>query len=196
MNKMARPTSSKVISALFNILRSSSPHGAPFLDLFAGTGSVARRALEEGASCVLCVESDAGRANAISRGFADAGFAPERASCVRGDVRRVLPRLAKSAKIAGNAKIAEITEITEITKNFLPREFGVVFADPPYCAGWGASLLPLMADNWDVVKPGGVFIFEHSSREHTTDFLMAGDDKIYGETVLSFYWKREVSNKL
>jgi 16S rRNA (guanine(966)-N(2))-methyltransferase RsmD len=172
MNKMARPTSAKILSALFNILRSSSLCGANVLDLFAGTGSVAWRALEQGAASVLCVESDAGRANAISRKFADAGFAPERASCVRGDVRRVLPRIAKTAP---------------------PREFGVVFADPPYCAGWGAVLPLLVADNWNAVKPGGVFVFEHSSREPAADFLTARDDRIYGETVLSFYWKREVN---
>jgi 16S rRNA (guanine(966)-N(2))-methyltransferase RsmD len=172
MKKMARPTSAKIISALFNILRSSSLCGAHVLDLFAGTGSVALRALEQGAESVLCVESDADRADAISRKFAGAGFVPQRAFCVRGDVRRVLPRLAE---------------------NIPPREFGVVFADPPYCAGWGASLPPLMAISWGVVKPGGVFVFEHSSREPTADFLTARDDRIYGETVLSFYWKREVS---
>jgi 16S rRNA (guanine(966)-N(2))-methyltransferase RsmD len=172
MNRTVRPTSAKVISALFNILRSSSLCGAPFLDLFAGTGSVAWHALEEGAARVLCVESDADRADAISRKFAGAGLAPERASCVRGDVRRVLPRLAQ---------------------NTPPRGFGVVFADPPYCAGWGAALPPLVADNWDAVKPGGAFVFEHSSRESASDFLVARDDRIYGDTVLSFYWKREVS---
>lgn len=172
MNKIVRPTSAKIISALFSILRSSSLCGASFLDLFAGTGSVALRALEQGADSVLCVESDTRRANAISRKFADAGLAPERASCVRGDVRRALPRLAK---------------------NTPPRGFGVVFADPPYCAGWGETLPPLVAESWGVVKPGGVFVFEHSSREPAADFLTAKDDRIYGETVLSFYWKREVS---
>jgi 16S rRNA (guanine(966)-N(2))-methyltransferase RsmD len=172
MNGTARPTSAKVISALFNILRSSSLCDAPFLDLFAGTGSVAWRALEQGAARALCVESDAGRADAISRKFAAAGLAVGRASCVKGDVRRALPRLAKNAE---------------------RREFGVVFADPPYCAGWGAALPPLVADNWSIVKPGGVFVFEHSSRESAADFLTPRDDRIYGETVLSFYWKREVS---
>ena len=171
MNKVVRPTSAKIISALFNILRSASLCGAHVLDLFAGTGSVAWNALEQGAASVLCVESVADRAGAISRKFADAGLAP-RASCLRGDVRRVLPHLAKRTP---------------------PREFGVVFADPPYCAGWGASLPPLVADNWGVVKPGGVFVFEHSSREWAADFLTARDDRIYGDTVLSFYWKREVS---
>jgi 16S rRNA (guanine(966)-N(2))-methyltransferase RsmD len=169
VNKTARPTSAKVISALFNILRSSSLCGETFLDLFAGTGSVAWHALGQGAARVLCVESNANRANAISRKFADAGLTTERASCERGDVRRVLPRLAKDA----------------------PREFGVVFADPPYCAGWGRELFSLAEANWSVVKPGGVFVFEHSSREPAADFLTSRDDRIYGETVLSFYWKRE-----
>jgi 16S rRNA (guanine(966)-N(2))-methyltransferase RsmD len=172
MKGTARPTAAKIISALFNILRSSSLCGAPFLDLFAGTGSVAWHAIGQGAERVLCVESNADRANAISRKFADAGLAPERASCVKSDVRRALPRLAQNAP---------------------PREFGVVFADPPYCAGWGAALPHLVAANWGAVKQGGVFVFEHSSREPVVYFLTERDDRIYGDTVLSFYWKREVS---
>ena len=44
-----RPTSGKVIAALFNILSSSSLTGGDFLDLFAGSGAVAAEALKRGA---------------------------------------------------------------------------------------------------------------------------------------------------
>jgi hypothetical protein len=48
-----------------------------------------------------------------------------------------------------------------------------------------------MAKNWSIVSPGGVFVFEHSSRETPCEIFVPRDDRIYGETVLSFYWKKE-----
>jgi 16S rRNA G966 N2-methylase RsmD len=70
----------------------------------------------------------------------------------------------------------------------------VVFADPPYNLGWGKSLPGLIAQNWDIVSPGGAFVFERSSRETPVEIVVPRDDRVYGETVLSFYWKREVSD--
>ena len=51
-----RPTTGKVLGALFNILRASQDiDGARFLDLFSGTGQVAMEALSRGASSVVAV---------------------------------------------------------------------------------------------------------------------------------------------
>jgi 16S rRNA (guanine(966)-N(2))-methyltransferase RsmD len=169
VSAQARPTSGKVIAALFNILSSSSLTGGDFLDLFAGSGAVAAEALKRGAR-VVCVESDSIRAKTISARFEASGFPPDRAVCVRSDVRRAIPRLAREET---------------------GRKFGVVFADPPYCMGWGKILPPLMAAHWRLVAPGGAFVFERSSRETPADIFAARDDRIYGETVLSFYWRRE-----
>jgi 16S rRNA (guanine(966)-N(2))-methyltransferase RsmD len=168
MSDKLRPTSSKVLLALFNILNSALLTDVDFLDLFAGTGSVAADALKRGARSVLCVESDRGRANAISTRFAESFGS--RANCIRSDVRRAIPKLAREPG----------------------RQFGVIFADPPYCLGWGKSLPPLMSENWSIVSGGGVFVLERSSRETPEDIFVPRDDRIYGETVLSFYWKKEV----
>ncbi|MDR1510023.1 MAG: RsmD family RNA methyltransferase [Synergistaceae bacterium] len=165
-----RPTSGKVIAALFNILSSSSLVGGDFLDMFAGSGAVAAEALRRGAGSVLCIESDRERANVISSRFEASGFSPDRAMCICSDVRRILPRLARGKS---------------------GRKFGVVFADPPYCMGWGKILPSLAAKNWDLISPGGAFVFERSSRETPADIFAARDDRIYGDTVLSFYWRRE-----
>jgi 16S rRNA (guanine(966)-N(2))-methyltransferase RsmD len=161
-----RPTSAKVIAALLSILRSANLDGADFLDLFAGTGAVAAAALERGAAAVLCVESDAVLAGAISARFAASGLAPPRAVCVRADARRAIPRIARDG-----------------------RSFGVVFADPPYNLGWARELPELIARNWGVVSDGGVFVLERSSRETPAEIFVPRDDRIYGDTVLSFYWK-------
>jgi 16S rRNA (guanine(966)-N(2))-methyltransferase RsmD len=165
--KKIRPTSGKARGALFNILTSAGLVGVDFLDLFAGTGAVALEALRLGSPRALCVESDRAASDAIKTAFAEAGFDEAAAGCICADVRRVVPRLARDAENG---------------------VFGVVFADPPYNMGWGRTLPPLMAENWRLISPGGVFVFERSSREAAADIFIARDDRIYGETVISFYW--------
>ena len=63
--KDVRPTSGKVLQALFNILGDIS--GAKFLDLFAGTGRVGLEALNRGAESCVFVESVRPRADAIKK---------------------------------------------------------------------------------------------------------------------------------
>jgi 16S rRNA (guanine(966)-N(2))-methyltransferase RsmD len=169
-NLKFRPTSGKVVAALFNILSSSPLAGGDFLDLFAGSGAVAAEALRRGAGRVVCVESNRERAKAISERFRKAGFSTDRAESICSDVRRVVPRLARRETSRG---------------------FAVVFADPPYCAGWGEILPPLIAEHRSLVAPGGAFVFERSSRETPADVFAPRDDRIYGETVLSFYRRKE-----
>ena len=63
--KDVRPTSGRVISALFSIL-GASVEDAEFLDLFAGTGRVGIEAMKRGARSVF-VESVKSRADEIRR---------------------------------------------------------------------------------------------------------------------------------
>ena len=169
-----RPTSGKVLAALFSILCSASLEEADFLDLFAGTGEAAMEALKRGAKQVVCVESDAFRAKKISARLSEYISTSARqndrgagAECIRGDARRAIPSLAREN-----------------------REFGVVFADPPYGMGWGQTLPKLMEENWSLVSSGGAFVFERSSREEPAEISIPRDDRVYGETILSFYWKQ------
>ena len=69
------------------------------------------------------------------------------------------------------------------------RSFDVVFADPPYGAGWpkllGAILFPTSGG---VIRPGGIAVVEHSIREPLpfgVTYLIK-DQREYGETALSF----------
>lgn len=172
-SKNIRPTSGKVLLALFNILQSSGLIAdCRFLDLFAGTGEVSLAALARGAAFALAVESDRTAAVAISRRFASLSR-PDPASVMTGDVRRILPKLSRASREDAT------------------RKFDVVFADPPYCLGWGQTLPPLVEENRSILSEGGVFVFEHSAREEPAKMScpsLMRDDRIYGETVLSFYW--------
>jgi 16S rRNA (guanine(966)-N(2))-methyltransferase RsmD len=185
-----RPTTGKVLGALFNILGAAGNiRGANFLDLFSGTGEAALEALARGAAHVVAVESSKRQAGLIKSRLEDAqgksaydpGIPDERhrrgssrARCLCCDVRRAIPLLAKE----GDA-------------------FGVIFADPPYGMGWGESLPPLIAKHAAILAPGGFFVLERSVRDGVADthgiaegkIFTERDDRIYGDTALSIYRK-------
>lgn len=160
--KEMRPTSGKVLLALFNIL--GNIHGKSFLDLFSGSGRVAVEARRRGAFPVVLVESDRRRRSDIVKS------APEGVKCLCADVRRAVPRFAKSGE-----------------------SFDIIFSDPPYNLGWGEELPALIAANESILARGGVWIFERSEEENAAELdadKWEREDRKYGGTVLSFYTRR------
>jgi 16S rRNA (guanine(966)-N(2))-methyltransferase RsmD len=158
--KEVRPTSGRVLLALFSIL--GGLEGADFLDLFAGTGRVGIEALRRGALSVVLVETLKDRARAIGQAI-PAEFA-DRATVLSLELRRGAAWLARRGRV-----------------------FDVVFADPPYNEGWGASLLRT-ADLTKLMKKGGVMVVEHASREALAvpEPWILAESRAYGETALTF----------
>jgi 16S rRNA G966 N2-methylase RsmD len=76
--------------------------------------------------------------------------------------------------------------------SFLERKghrFEIVFADPPYGAGWPAILGELLFPrSGGILVPSGVVVIEHSIREPLPpgENYRIIDRREYGETVLSF----------
>ncbi len=85
--KDVRPTSGRVLSALFNIL--GDIEGKKFLDLFAGTGRIGLEALKRNAEECVFVESVKSRAEAIKN------FSSEKSLILSLDIRRALTWLVK-----------------------------------------------------------------------------------------------------
>ncbi|MDR1740496.1 MAG: RsmD family RNA methyltransferase [Synergistaceae bacterium] len=164
-----RPTSGRVLLALFNILGAEKIRGADFLDLFAGTGRVGLSAIERGAASVTFVESVRPRASAIERAAAEGRG---NVTVLSLEVRRALAWLAKRG-----------------------RSFGVIFADPPYGAGWGAEVLaiPNLAG---VLTQSGVLVVEHAAVEKiaVTPPWAEYDERSYGRTSLTFFKKMPLDN--
>lgn len=160
MTKDIRPTSGKVLQALFNIL--GNVNGLAFLDLFAGTGRVSRFARDRGACPVVALELLTPRIKDIRSLFSHDPYFT--ALCM--DVRRGLSFLRRKE-----------------------RRFNVVFVDPPYSAGWmslmGEMLFPLEGG---VIAPGGIAVVEHSIREEifSGERYSIVDRREYGDTVLTF----------
>ncbi|MBQ7593364.1 MAG: RsmD family RNA methyltransferase [Synergistaceae bacterium] len=111
--KEVRPTSGRVLAALFNIL-GELDESTKFLDIFAGTGRVGLEALRRGAGECVFVESVRARAEEIKRS------APENSLILSLEVRRALSWLIKREK-----------------------KFNVIFADPPYNSNWPDTLITL-----------------------------------------------------
>ena len=156
--KGLRPTTGKVVQALFNIL-GQDLGGLRFLDLFAGTGKVGLEAHQRGA-LVVAVESDRRRSTLLSR------MAPPEGFQVRPlDVRRALPMMVQAGET-----------------------YDVVFADPPYHLGWVKQFLELWEVSSSLLAPGGCMILEHSKRESIpASWEKPYETRVYGETLLTLF---------
>ena len=161
-----RPTQDRVREALFSMLMHETP-GAHFLDLFAGVGGVGLEAL--------------------SRGAADCTFV-ELAPCHLAFIRANVFALAADAR----CRLVRADAYAWL-ETFEGAPFDVAFADPPYELGvekgYAAVLATLATRN--VVKPGGLFVAELTSRQ-TPDESPLWDlcrDRVYGQTRLAVYMR-------
>ena len=160
-----RPTQDRVREALFNILMHDIAE-ARFLDLFAGSGAVGLEALSRGASSATFVEQNARHISFIRSNAAMLKVVPE---IVSADAYLYLSA-------------------------FSGAPFDIAYADPPYALGEErgfAEMLKTLSDR-NVVRPGGLFIAETTSRQNLTDVL-GWDlcrDREYGKTRL-LIWKRQ-----
>lgn len=153
-NISARPTTDFARENLFNVIENMIDiEGITALDLFAGTGAVTFELLSRGAAEVTAVEKTATQYNFIAR-VASQLKCTDRLRLVRGDVFKYLR----------NATIAR---------------FDLIFADPPYNHERFAEIPQLVLDA-GLLKPGGLFIIEHS-RDHDFSGLPGfTDHRTYG----------------
>ena len=165
--KDIRPTSGRVMSALFSIL-GDVVDGAEFLDLFAGTGRVGFEALRRGAKSTVFVEGVKSRAEDIRR------LSGGNILVLSLEVRRALSWIVKRGM-----------------------KFTVIFADPPYNSGWSESLPAiqnldavfadgaLMVIEHSVREPVTLISNPHNLEITST--------REYGETCLTFLQKNPAS---
>jgi len=141
-NFKARPTTDFAKENLFNILNNMVDfEEAAVLDFFAGTGSISLEFLSRGCKAVTSVEMDAMHAAHLKKTCTALG--DEAWSVVRDDVFRYIRRS--------------------------PAAYDLVFADPPYALK-ELSTIPDLVLGGNLLKPGGMLVFEHRKdnafREH------------------------------
>ncbi|MFN3660087.1 MAG: RsmD family RNA methyltransferase [Brevinematales bacterium] len=159
-----RPTAERVRQALMNSL-GQKLHGAYFLDLFCGTGSVGIEALSQGAGFVCFVEKAERNYIFLKQNLTSLGIDKSLYKTIKTNIFTMKP------------------EQFEMT-------FDIVFADPFYeDIKNGFSLIHHLV--WSVLKPGGIFICEHGSKDDLSGFPGYQETKSYGDSQLSFF-AREV----
>jgi 16S rRNA (guanine(966)-N(2))-methyltransferase RsmD len=160
-----RPTAERVRQALMNSL-GPRLQGARFLDLFCGTGSVGIEAISQGAGFVCFIEN------------AERNYIFLKKNLASLDIDKNLYKTIK-------------TNIFTMKADLLDKDFDIVFADPFYeDIKDGFEIIHSLA--WHVLRPNGIFICEHSSKDSLERYPGYQTTKNYGDTALSFFERGSV----
>lgn len=157
----ARPTSSRVREALFNILQGQILE-TRWLDLCAGVGTIGAEALCRGASSVVGIERSPQACRVITANWRKVAD-PQRFQVLRGDAKQILSRSARMEL------------------------FDFIYFDPPYGSDLYRALLPKLSE-W--LRAEGVVIVEHHRDlclPQEIEGLQQTDARDYSKTQLTFY---------
>lgn len=154
----ARPTTDFAKENIFNVLTQYVDFdGAEALDLFSGTGSIALEMASRGCRQVVSVEMDRDHHRFISECVKKLG-AP--IIPIRGDVFRFI----KSCR----------------------QQYELIFADPPYAL----EQLPQIPDlviGRQLLKDGGIFVFEHGKDHDFTQHPNFMEHRQYGSVNFTLF---------
>lgn len=167
-----RPITDKVREALFNII-GPDIHGAVFLDLFAGTGSVGIEALSRGAQFTTFVDIN----------------------------RKAISTVYENLKLTGLQDGSEVIQSNTIKLlNQEPsRKYDYVYIAPPQYKGIWLEALRKLEENLNWISDDAWVIVQihpveyvNLSEESKTGGLVEFDQRHYGSTLLVFYARPEV----
>ncbi|MDD6780837.1 MAG: 16S rRNA (guanine(966)-N(2))-methyltransferase RsmD [Prevotellaceae bacterium] len=155
----ARPTTDFAKENIFNVLNAYIDfEGTTALDLFSGTGSISLELLSRGCSTVVSVEADRDHHAFIKQCIAK--LATDRCMAIRGDVFRFV----KSCR----------------------QQFDFIFADPPYALK-ELSSIPDLIFSRDLLKPDGIFVFEHGKDNDFSSHPCFVEHRSYGSVNFSLF---------
>ena len=155
----ARPTTDFAKENIFKVMMCYLDfEGASALDLFAGTGSISLELVSRGCRQVISVESDRDHANFIRQCFEKLNDKTD--ILIRGDAFKFI----KSCH----------------------QQFDFIFADPPYALEQLPEIPELILSK-QLLKEGGVFVFEHGKQydfSHVSGFV---EHRAYGSVNFSIF---------
>ena len=155
----ARPTTDFAKENIFNVLNGyTSLDDAEALDLFAGTGSISLELLSRGCREVVSVEADRDHAAFIRQCMSK--LETDGNILIRGDVFRFI----KSCS----------------------RQFDLIFADPPYALEQLATIPDLIFTH-NLLKPDGIFVFEHGKNNSFEQHPHFVEHRAYGSVNFSIF---------
>lgn len=162
-NFKARPTTDFAKENLFNILGNSIDwEDIKALDLFGGTGSISFELVSRGCPQVTCVEKFAPNYSFIEK--------------TKGLFDAKELRIFKM----------DVFKFLEICKD----QFDFIFADPPYDLPFLQEVPKLIIEK-NLLKPGGVFVMEHSKSDDFSSSPLFKEKRVYGSVNFSIFEKEE-----
>lgn len=160
----ARPTTDFAKENIFNVLNGYIDlEDAIALDLFSGTGSISLELVSRGCQSVISVEADRDHHAFIKQCLKKLGT--DRCIALRGDVFRFI----KSCH----------------------QQFDFIFADPPYALPELPTLPKLILER-GLLKPNGIFVFEHGKNNSFEDVSGFIEHRAYGSVNFSLFRQPEV----
>lgn len=160
-NLRARPTTDFAKENLFNVLGNLVDFEAcDVLDLFAGTGSISYEFASRGARSVTAVEINTVHYDFIRRTAAQLGL--ENFYPVKANVFRYLKTC--------------------------PKQFDLIFSDAPYDLEGSEAVVEAVTEG-DLLRPEGIFIFEHSKKMDFSAHPEFWQLRSYGSVQFSFFKK-------
>ena len=160
-NFTARPTTDFARESLFNILNNRiNWEQTSALDLFSGTGSIAIEIVSRGSNHVVSVESSAKNHAFIQ-------------------------------KIKEKLDAKELLTVKSDAFSFMKscnQSFDLIFADPPYDFK-DIDSIPTKILEYDILKPNGILILEHSKKYTFTEHPSFKEERKYGSVHFSFFSK-------
>lgn len=155
----ARPTTDFAKENIFNVINGYIDlDGATALDLFAGTGSISLEMLSRGCTPVVSIEADRDHAAFIRQCMQKLAVTDN--VLIRGDVFRFI----KSCR----------------------QQFDFIFADPPYALAELPSI-PALVFERGLLKPDGIFVFEHGKKNDFSADPHFVEHRAYGSVNFSIF---------
>jgi len=155
----ARPTTDFAKEGLFNLLANRIDfEQIDVLDLYAGTGSIGFEFISRGCNTLICVEQNERQCAFIRKVCNDLKI--NNLSLFKIDVFRFL----KSCRM----------------------QFDIIFADPPYTFE-NLEIIPNLIFEQKILKPEGIFIFEHSAKNSFSTHPYFIEHRKYGNVNFSFF---------
>lgn len=159
----ARPTTDFAKENIFNVINGYIDlDRATALDLFAGTGSISLEMLSRGCTPVVSIEADRDHAAFIRQCMQKLAVTDN--VLIRGDVFRFI----KSCR----------------------QQFDFIFADPPYALAELPSI-PALVFERGLLKPGGIFVFEHGKKNDFSADPHFVEHRAYGSVNFSIFRNME-----
>ena len=173
----ARPTTDFAKENIFNVLNGYTDFdGATALDLFSGTGSISLELLSRGCRQVVSIELDRDHHRFIQQCWEKIkGTKNERSNGEEEETR--------------DEKRGELIPIRGDVFKFLKscrQQFDIIFADPPYTL----EQLPQIPDivlQKGILKPGGIFVFEHGKNNRFDTHPRFVEHRQYGSVNFSLF---------